>query len=132
MSNEDDRKFLKVLIECGWANTEKSEQRAQLQRKVDTTCVNDLQNWLSKGLEPKPASFLNHGHEQQVEIIFKVIDASLPKAKEKAFELLSLLSASLAHCSNSKFIEEFVKFLKVKNVLSAMATFVNNSMEVTW
>ena len=132
MSNEDDRKFLKVLVERGWANTEKSEQREHLQRKVDTTCVNDLQNWLSKGLGPKPASFLNHGHEQQVEIIFKVIDASLPKAKEKVFELLSLLSTSLAHCSNFNFLDEFVKFLKVKNVIAAMATFVNNCTEVTW
>ena len=73
LSDEEDRKFFLALAERGWVNTEKSEQRDQLQRKVDTTCVNDLQAWIEKGFGPQPKNFLNHGLEQQLEIIFKVI-----------------------------------------------------------
>ena len=73
LSDEEDRKLFLDLAERGWANTEKSEQRNHLQRKVDTTCVNDLQAWIEKGFGPQPKNFLNHGLEQQLEIIFKVI-----------------------------------------------------------
>ena len=87
---------------------------------------------MEKGFGTKPPSFLNHGLEQQVEIIFKVIDANLPKAKDKAFELLSLLSSSLMHCTDFKFIDDFVHLLKVKNFLRYLAPFVSNNKEVTW
>ena len=63
MSCDEDRKLFKTLVKRGWDNTDKSDQRANLQRKVDTTCVNELLEWLENGYGDKPKSFLSHGLE---------------------------------------------------------------------
>ena len=38
----------------------------------------------------------------------------------------------MTHCSDFKFIDDFVDLLKVKNILGYLAPFVNNNKEVTW
>ena len=99
---------------------------------MDTTCVNDLIGWIEKGFGPQPQSFLDHGPEQQLEIIFKVINAHFLQVKDKVFELLGLMSACLSLCTEFKFIDEYLSMLKVKNVLGTMAHFVKDSKEVNW
>ena len=99
---------------------------------MDTTCVNDLIGWIEKGFGPQPQSFLDHGPEQQLEIIFKVINAHFLQVKDKVFEILGLMSSSLSLCTDFKFIDEYLNLLKVKNVLGLMARFVADNKEVTW
>ena len=38
----------------------------------------------------------------------------------------------MTHCSDFKFIDDFVHLLKVKNFLGYLAPFINNNKEVTW
>ena len=67
-----------------------------------------------------------------LEIIFKVINVHFLQVKDKVFELLGLMRSSLSQCTDFKFLDEYLKMLKVKNVIGSMAQFATHSKEVTW
>ena len=50
------------------------EKDAQLKRKLNNGCVADFLAWLSNSHEDMPNSFLSHGPENQVEIMFGAIE----------------------------------------------------------
>jgi hypothetical protein len=43
-----------------------------------------------------------------------------------------LMSSCLSFCKDFKFLDEYLKMLKVKNMLGSMAQFVNDNKEVNW
>jgi hypothetical protein len=42
------------------------------------------------------------------------------------------MSSCLSFCKDLKFLDEYLKMLKVKNMLGSMAQFVNDNKEVNW
>ena len=84
---------------------------------------------MEMGVGEPPESYLNHGLEQQIEIIFKVIQASPLKFRTKPFEVLTLMRSCLTHCSDFSFIDELNPSLAVKNMIANFGSHVN---EATW
>ena len=84
---------------------------------------------MEMGVGEPPESYLNHGLEQQIEIIFKVIQASPLKFRTKPFEVLTLMRSCLTHCSDFSFIDELNPSLAVKNMIGNFGSHVN---EATW
>ena len=87
---------------------------------------------METGVGDKPESFLNHGLEQQIEIIFKVIESCPLKFKQKSFEVLSLMRSCLTYCSDFSFIDELNPALAVKNMIGNFSSHIKSSEEVTW
>jgi hypothetical protein len=61
-----------------------------------------------------------------------VINAHFLQVKDKVFEVLGLMSSCLSFCKDLKFIDEYLKMIKVKHMLGSMAQFVNDNKEVNW
>ena len=61
-----------------------------------------------------------------------MINAHFLQVKGKVFEILGLMRECLSFCNDFKFLDEYLKMLKVKNMLGSMAQFLNDNKEVTW
>ena len=127
MSNEEDRQLFQDFGPRAWDTYGKDEQKKHLQRKIDTTCVEQLSKWMEMGVEPQPESFLNHGLEQKIEIMFKVIESSPIKFRTKSFEVFTLMRSCLANCSDFSFIDDLNPSLAVKNLIGNFGAFVKSN-----
>ena len=82
---------------------------------------------MEAGVGPQPESFTNHGIEQKIEIIFKVIESSPLKFRTKSFEVLTLMRSCLTHCSDFSFIDDLNPSLAVKNLIGNFGAFVKSN-----
>ena len=64
ISDEEDRKLYLEFGERAWATYDVAEQRMHLQRKLSTSCVTNMLNWLQKGIGEPPEDYRIHGPEE--------------------------------------------------------------------